>query len=181
MNSWTIYPFLKQKIHSLFNINKLYIVEHTHVKYYFTQVFRKVIFFSTLVKRSGGEGVLSWTSGLTLIFEGGTSGFLSQLLGSTFHFKQAISQLSCRGSTLGRQNSRGFGLPGCKFRLLLILYHWGKMFAILTCILYMKNNTRRLQTSVLKVTAASISPGFFIYQDSSVERNEGFDMNGSRN
>lgn len=43
---------------SLFNTNILYNIEHTHVKNFFTQVFRIFIFFGTLVTKSGAEGML---------------------------------------------------------------------------------------------------------------------------
>lgn len=150
---------------SLFNTNILYNIEHTHVKNFFTQVFRIFIFFGTLVTKSGAEGMLFpvmlevWI----LIFLGSTSRCLSQFR-STFHFRHAISQLSCTGSTLGRQNSCCFGLPGCKMRLLL-LYLWGLLADLNACNSHLYSLDERYQRTshwnYLKAPSASMPAWLF--------------------
>lgn len=129
-------------------------------------MFWKLIFFSTLVKRSGAEGVLPlfilefpvWI----LIFQGSTFGFLS----SVVMIYVSISQLSCIGSSLGRQNSCCFGLPGCKLKRLLILYLWGMLAADLNArnpYLYwlVKSTTSILHRNLFKTPAASMPAWLF--------------------
>lgn len=128
-------------------------------------MFRKFIFFATLVTKSGAEGMLFpvmlevWI----LIFQGSTSRFLSQLR-STFHFRHAISQLLCIGPTLGRQNSCCFGLPGCKMRLLL-LYFWGLLADLNACNPYLYSLDEKYQRishrNFLKAPFASMPAWFF--------------------
>ena len=111
-------PLLKLKTHSSFNITKLYNVKRVYIKNSFTHAFRKFIFSSISVKRSGGEGVLSplilGRSCLKIHFPRENFGFLSQLSRLRFHVRETNAQLSCLGSTAGRQNSCCFRLPGCK-------------------------------------------------------------------
>lgn len=47
--------------------------------------------------------------------------------------RQTTSQLSCLGSTSGRQNSCRFSLPGRKLRRQLILYLWRKWADLSAC------------------------------------------------
>lgn len=78
----------------------------------------------------------------------------------------SISQLSCIGSSLGRQNSCCFGLPGCKLKRLLILYLWGMLAADLNArnpYLYwlVKSTTSILHRNLFKAPAASMPAWLF--------------------